>query len=83
MSGPLVLLGPQRPRQRVAEAVHHFGCTRKLAIITAGWRHDEAELDALQRDLGVPRVHLPLYRWFDELALTNPDLAPWIGRRRR
>jgi len=75
MSGPLVLLGHQRPRPRVAEALAHFGRRGRLAVITAGWRHDEPELDALERDLGSRLVHLPLYRWFEEVTLDDPGLA--------
>ncbi len=71
MSGPLALLGHQRPRPRVAEALAHYGCRGRVAVISAGWRHDEPELDALERDLGRRLVHLPLYRWFDEITLGN------------
>ena len=81
MSGPLVLLGHQRPRQRVAEAVERCGCHGKLAVITAGWRHDEPEIDALQRDLGGRLVHLPLYRWFEEVSLEDAQLAEAYSAR--
>jgi len=75
MSGPLVLLGPQRAHPRVSEALAHHGCTGDVAVISAGWRHDEHELDALRRDLGDRLVHLPLYRWFDALCLRDRSLA--------
>jgi hypothetical protein len=46
-----------------------------VAVVTAGWRHDEQELDALRRDLGDRLVLLPLYRWFDSLCLADGALA--------
>ena len=83
MSGPLVLLGPQRGRPRVAEALARHRCTGGVAVITAGWRHDEAELEALQRDLGRPVTLLPLYRWFDVLCQQDPDLANAYSKRQQ
>ncbi len=83
MIGPLVLLGPQRPKPRVAEALDHHGLSGKLAVITAGWRHDETEIDALRRDVGDRLVHLPLYSWFDELSLSNPELVKRYSQRQQ
>lgn len=83
MSGPLVLLGHQRPRPRVAEALAQFGCHGRVAVISAGWRHDEPELGALQRDLGQPLVHLPLYRWFDEITVDDTTLGTAYSARQR
>jgi len=83
MSGPLALLGHQRPRPRVAEALAHYGCRGRVAVISAGWRHDEPELDALERDLGRRLVHLPLYRWFDEITLGNTALGTAYSERQK
>lgn len=83
MSGPLVLLGPQRAQPRLSEALDHHGCTGEVAVITAGWRHDEAELEALERDLGARVTLLPLYQWFDDLCLADPTLASAYSARQQ
>lgn len=72
--GTLLVLGPQRPRPNLSAAFAHAGGEGPLAIITAGWRHDESELDALKQHLPVDGVHLPLYRWFDTVMAEHPDL---------
>ena len=46
-----------------------------MAVITAGWRHDEQELGTLRRDLGDRLVLLPLYSWFDSLCVADGALA--------
>ncbi len=74
MSGTLLVLGPQRPRPNLAAALSRVGVSGRVAVITAGWRHDEAELGPLERDLPHPLVHLPLYAWFEEVLAANPDL---------
>jgi hypothetical protein len=83
MSGPLVLLGPQRGCPRLSKALEHHGCTGELAVITAGWRYDEAELDTLQRDLGMRLTPLPLYAWFEELCAKDPALARAYSQRQQ
>lgn len=83
MSGPLVLLGPQRGRPRLEEALVHHGCTGRVAVISAGWRYDEDELDALRRDLGDRLEPLPLYGWFDALCLSDRGLARAYSSRQQ
>lgn len=81
MGGPLLLLGPQRGRPRLAEALDAHALSGPVAVVSAGWRHDEAELGAMARDLGDRLRPLPLYRWFDEISLTDDVLAEAYSRR--
>ncbi|MBO86903.1 MAG: hypothetical protein CL927_16260, partial [Deltaproteobacteria bacterium] len=83
MSGPLVLLGPQRGRPRLSEALARHGCTGELAVITAGWRHDEAELEPLRRDLGDRLTLLPLYSWFDKHCQDDRQLGEAYSSRQQ
>lgn len=75
MSGRIVVLGPQHPDPNLPAALDWADVQGPLAVISAGWRHDEAELGALARAVDRPLVHLPLYRWFDELGQRVPSLA--------
>jgi peptidase E len=84
MPGPLVILGPQRPAPNLAQVLKHHQVSGRLAVITGGWRHDEDELEALQRDLGASRiVHLPIYQWFDEVHAAEPVLAKAYNARQQ
>ena len=83
MSGPLVLLGPQRGHPRLSQALAHHGCTGELAVITAGWRYDESDLETLQRDLGTRLTLLPLYAWFEQLCAKDPELAEAYSDRQQ
>lgn len=71
---PLYLLGPQRPAPNLPTVLDAVGGSGPIVYVTAGWRHDEDDDEALQRDVGVDGHSLPLYRWFEELAKTAPDL---------
>jgi hypothetical protein len=44
----------------------------RVVHVTAGWRHDEADDEALDRDIGPEGTPLRLYRWFEDLAETAP-----------
>ncbi|MBK7758146.1 MAG: Type 1 glutamine amidotransferase-like domain-containing protein [Deltaproteobacteria bacterium] len=67
MSAPLYVLGPQRPLPNLPQALQSLPGHGPIVMITAGWRHDEADTEALQRDIGPSAVALPLYAWFEEL----------------
>lgn len=75
MSGTVLVLGPQRPRPNLSRLLDARGVSGPVAVVSAGWRHDEAELEPFQRDIARPVVSLPLYRWFDEILTANPELA--------
>lgn len=75
MSGTVLVLGPQRPHPNLAGVLDARAVPGPLAVVSAGWRHDEADLGPLRRDVGRAVVHLPLYTWFEEVMAAAPDLA--------
>ncbi|MCB9779890.1 MAG: Type 1 glutamine amidotransferase-like domain-containing protein [Alphaproteobacteria bacterium] len=84
MPGSLHILGAQHPHATAAAALDALGIDGPVAVVSAGWRHDEGELGALARALGRDLVGLPVYRWFDELEATAPELIEaWHGRQAR
>lgn len=71
MPGPLLVLGPQRPAPNLAQALADAGVSGPVALITAGWRSDEAHIGPITEHLvDHPVHHLPLYAWFDALRDT-------------
>ena len=74
MTTQIHILGPQRP-PNLAQVVDKFLPEGPLALVTAGWRHDEQDISALERDLDRPLYLLPLYRWFDQLGMIEPELS--------
>lgn len=74
MNGPLYLLGPQRPIPNMPTALATVERAGRVLYITAGWRHDENDDEALRRDVGLEGQSLPLYAWFEELARSAPEL---------
>ncbi|MFO0001091.1 MAG: hypothetical protein ACK559_08175, partial [bacterium] len=72
MAGPVLLLGPQRPHPNLPAALAAHGIRGPVAVLTAGWRHDEPGVEALARAIPNPLVHLPIYRWFDEILAEAP-----------
>jgi hypothetical protein len=52
-----------------------------LALVTAGWRHDEARDEPLRDAVGVPVVNLALYDAFRALERDAPDLAAAYARK--
>lgn len=85
MRRPLVLLGPQRPDPNLRPALDaRIPGDGHLVVITAGWRNDEREDLALREHVGGRTVHLPLYRWFEEVGAAAPGLAAaWTARQDR
>lgn len=77
----LVLLGPQRLRPTVAEALAALGTKGRVAAITAGWRDRESEDDELRQHLGGRAVNLGLYRRAEELFADDQRL--FAGHRHR
>ncbi len=70
----LILLGPQRPFANAPQALAELDPTGPIAVIAAGWRHDESDEALVQRHLG-PRAHvLPLYAWFDQIMADRANL---------
>ena len=74
MFGAVHLLGPQRPSPNLARVLGVIAPGKPVVTITAGWRHEEGDDDALRRDIGHQGQSLPLYRWFEELERAEPEL---------
>jgi hypothetical protein len=75
-----MLLGPQRGRQTLVDAVRGFGgVTGDVAVVTAGWQEREEEVDELREHLsrggGGGVVNLRLYQRAEEVFRDDPDLA--------
>jgi hypothetical protein len=84
MAGPVLLLGPQRPHPNLPAALAAHGIRGPVAVLTAGWRHDEPGVEALARAIPNPLVHLPIYRWFDEILAEAPGFqAAYSARQER
>lgn len=75
MAGSIHIMGPQEPHNNLPQALELFCPKGDVAVISAGWRYDECELQNLQRDLGRKIRHLPLYDWFDNLGSVEPELS--------
>jgi len=70
----LILLGPQRPYANAPQALAELETSGPIAVIAAGWRHDESDEALIQRHLG-PNAHvLPLYAWFEQLMQERSEL---------
>ncbi len=52
-----------------------------VALISAGWRHDEARDEPLREAVGIPVKNLGLYQAFRELEREAPDLLAAYARK--
>ncbi|MFQ5351399.1 MAG: hypothetical protein ACE5EG_13245, partial [Thermoanaerobaculia bacterium] len=77
----LVLLGPQRLRPTLGQALAALGTGSPVAAVTAGWQEREAEDDELRQHLGSRTVNLELYRRAEELFADDARL--FAGYRQR
>lgn len=75
MASRLVVLGPQRPDPNLPQALATAQAAGSTVMITAGWRHDENDNEALRAAIGPSAVSLPIYTWFEELAEQHPAFA--------
>ncbi|MEQ1564608.1 MAG: Type 1 glutamine amidotransferase-like domain-containing protein [Myxococcota bacterium] len=77
MVEPLIL-GPQRPRPNATAALAELDSSRSpqgsVVVLTAGWRGEETDDEALRRHLGPEVAVLPLYTWFDVVMRELPEL---------
>jgi hypothetical protein len=73
-STPIVLLGPQRFRPTVIEAVRSLGLRGRIGTITAGWREREKEDQELHDHLEGRSLNLELYRRAEEVFQADPEL---------
>jgi hypothetical protein len=74
MAGPLVLLGPQRPRPNAPDALARHPGEGPVVVLSAGWRGDETDDEPLRRHLGKDVTVLPLYTWFELVIRELPEL---------
>jgi len=70
----LHVLGPQRPSPNAPACLAELGGEGTVLVITAGWRSDETDDEALKRHLGPDVVVLPLYSWFEVVSRDLPEL---------
>ncbi len=70
----LHVLGPQRPTPNAPACLDELGGEGTVLVITAGWRSDETDDEALKHHLGPDVVVLPLYTWFEVITRELPDL---------
>jgi hypothetical protein len=72
---PPVILGPQRPHPNAPEALGALAPgDGPIVVLTAGWRTDETDDEALRRYLGPDVAVLPLYTWFEVVMRELPQL---------
>jgi hypothetical protein len=80
------LLGPQRLKRTLADAVDLVGVEGPIAAVTAGWEEREEEIDELREHLqrgGRRRVvNLRLYHRAEDLFLRDPEFAAAYRERR-
>lgn len=77
----VVLLGPQRRRPRVTEAVADLGVNGPLAAVTAGWEEREHEQGALARDLGGRTRNLRLYPRAEQISASDDTARALMNER--
>ena len=77
----VILLGPQRLRRTLAQAVRGSGVEGDVAVVTAGWQEREEEVDELREHLGGRVVNLQLYRRAEEVFAADTELARALRQR--
>lgn len=83
---PIALLGPQRFKPSVDEALDRLGIPqggpqRRLAVVTAGWQERESEIDELRDHVRCDTVNLELHRRGAALDRDDPELATALRDR--
>lgn len=74
--GPLsiTILGPERPAPVLADVLRDLGVRGPVALVSAGWRHDEQRDEPLREAVGVEVRNLGLYGAFRVLEREASDL---------
>lgn len=84
MSAALVLLGPQRLRPTLREAVQTLGQGGLVATITAGWEEREGEDQELDAHLDGRTVNLGLFPRAEQIFQRDPEVhQAFLERRER
>lgn len=83
MAAPILILGPQRPTPNLRGHLDRIAGDGPVALITAGWRHDEDEIGPLVDHVGREVRHLRLYAEMERaLAADRPLAAAYRARQR-
>ena len=77
----IILLGPQRDKPTVKEAVERLGIDGPVAIVTAGWEEREAEDTELREHLGRPVVTLGLWPRAEEVFHDDGEVRTLLYER--
>jgi hypothetical protein len=77
----VILLGPQRLRPTLVQAVRGVGVTGDVAVVTAGWQEREEEVDELREHLGGRVTNLQLYARAEQVFDEDADLARALRQR--
>jgi hypothetical protein len=77
----IALLGPQRFRPTVVEALDALGVEGTLLAVTAGWREREHEDEELREHVGRPLVNLQLYDRYERVLREDAELAAALAAR--
>lgn len=78
----LTILGPERPDGVLPAVLQRHGVRGPVALVSAGWRHDEPRDEPLRAALNVSVHNLGLYAAFRELERDAPDLvAAWTRKQ--
>lgn len=70
-----ILLGPQRLKPTLIEAVRSLGISGGIATVTAGWQEREDDDQELRDHLEGRALNLRLYHRTEEIFAEDPDLA--------
>lgn len=70
-----ILLGPQRLKPTLIEAVRSLGISGRIATVTAGWQEREDDDQELRDHLEGRAVNLRLYHRAEEVSFQDPELA--------
>jgi len=68
------LLGPQRLKPTLMEAIEQQGLSGRIATVTAGWQERESEDYELHTHLGRRSINLHLYERAENLFQRDPEL---------
>jgi hypothetical protein len=77
----LVLLGPQRFRPTLRDALQSLGVAGPVAVVTAGWQERESEDRELADHLACEVADLRLYHRGEDVLARDPELGAALHER--
>lgn len=76
MNAVRLILGPQRPAINLRDACDAAGLPQdQFAVLSAGWKEAEGDIDDVREVLGRPLEDLALYYRAESIFAANPELA--------